>query len=108
MKNFIDKNFTLIVFIVLVLMFFKGCNDSRKLASLETKFIAFKDSVATKNDVKKLYEKTDELQNTIWGFGDSFSFVMNKFVDTSIDNKATNKAFDMYSKKAKELNEKNK
>ena len=106
MKSFIDKNFTLIVFIVLILIFFKGCNDSRKLTSLETKFTAFKDSVATKNDIKKLTDKSEELQNTIYGFGDSFSFVMNKFVDTSIDNKATNKAFDMYSKKAKELNEK--
>jgi hypothetical protein len=104
MKNFIEKNFTIIVFIVLILIFFKGCNDSRKLSSLETKFAALKDSIATKNDINKIYEKTDELQNTIYGFGNSFSFVMNKFVDTSIDNKATNKAFDMFSRKAKELN----
>lgn len=103
MKKFIENNFIVIVFIFLLLTFFKGCNDSREVSKIRKEMTQLRDSVATKTDLNKLLQKTDDLQSTIWGFGDSFSFVMNKFVDTSIDNKATNKAFDMYSKKAKEL-----
>ena len=108
MKEWVKNNFTIIVFILLIFTFFKGCNDSREITKVKNKMDTLRDSVATKADVNRLYQKTDDLQNTIWGFGDSFSFVMNKFVDTSIDNKATNKAFDMYSKKAKELNKNDK
>lgn len=106
MKQFIEKNFTIIVFVLLIFTFLKGCNDSRELTKVKNEMSALRDSVATKSEIKSLVDKTDELQNTIMGFGDSYNFVMNKFVDTSIDNKATNKAFDMYSKKAKELNQK--
>jgi hypothetical protein len=104
MKKFIENNFTVIVLIIVILTFFKGCNDSREISKIRKEMTVLRDSVATKGELNKLYQKTDDLQNTIWGFGDSFNFVMNKFVDSSIDNKATNKAFEMYSKKAKELN----
>ena len=34
MKNFIEKNFTIIVLVIALLSFFKGCGDGRELSKL--------------------------------------------------------------------------
>lgn len=104
MKNFIEKYFTVIVLIIVIFTFFKGCNDSREISKIRKEFAQLRDSVATKTDIKILNEKVYDLQNTIWGSMDSYSFMFNKLIDESVDRKVTNKAFDMYSKKAIELN----
>lgn len=50
MKQFIEKYFTIIVFVILLLTFFKGCNDSRKIDRLSREIIELKDSSYTKDD----------------------------------------------------------
>lgn len=44
MKEFIKKNFTVIVLIIAVLSFFKSCGDGRELASIKKEIRAIKDS----------------------------------------------------------------
>jgi len=37
MKKFIENNFVVIVLVIALLTFFKGCGDSRELAKIEKK-----------------------------------------------------------------------
>ena len=48
MKNFIQKNFIVIVLVISLLTFFKGCGDSRELSKLRKEFETIKDSTYTK------------------------------------------------------------
>lgn len=50
MKNFIQKNFIVIVFIISLLTFFKGCGDSRELSKLRKEVEIIKDSTYTKKE----------------------------------------------------------
>lgn len=100
MKQFIEKNFTIIVFILLIFIFFKGCNDSRELTKVKNEMSALRDSVATKSDIRVLNEKTEDLKNTIYGFGDSFNFVLGNVIEKSTENNALK----MYTKKVEQLN----
>lgn len=59
MKNFIEKNFVIIVLVIALLTFFKGCGDSRELtkikgeiAEVKKEIEAIKDSTYTKEELK--------------------------------------------------------
>ena len=53
MKNFIQKNFTVIVLVVALLSLFKSCGDSRELSKMRKEVEAIKDSTYTKVELKK-------------------------------------------------------
>lgn len=104
MKQFIEKNFTIIVFVLLIFTFFKGCNDSREIAKVRKEMATLRDSVATKVEIRALDAKTEDLKNSIWGFMDSQNFIMNNFIDQNVKKKASDEALKIYSNKIKELN----
>lgn len=51
MKNFIEKYFVLIVFIILILGFFRSCGDSRELTAIKKEIQEIKDSTYTKDQL---------------------------------------------------------
>jgi hypothetical protein len=51
MKNFIQKNFIVIVLVISLLTFFKGCGDSRELSKLRKEVETIKDSTYTKKEL---------------------------------------------------------
>ncbi len=51
MKKFIQNNFTVIVLVIAVLTFFKGCGDSRDLSRIKSEIRAIKDSTYTKTEL---------------------------------------------------------
>ena len=53
MKNFIQKNFMIIVLALAVLSFFKSCGDSRELAKMRKEIESIKDSTYTKTELNK-------------------------------------------------------
>jgi hypothetical protein len=53
MKEFIKKNFTVIVLVLAVLSFFKSCGDARTLANINKKM----DTMVTKEDLAKELKK---------------------------------------------------
>ena len=53
MKNFIEKNFTIIVLVIALLSFFKSCGDGRELAKIRKEVEAIKDSTYTKKELDK-------------------------------------------------------
>jgi len=52
-KRFLSKNFTLIVFIFLVIGWLKGCGDSKELGQIKDEIKAIKDSTYTKAELDK-------------------------------------------------------
>lgn len=53
LKKFLSKNFTLIVFIFLIIGWFKGCGDSKELGKINDDIKAIKDSTYTKAELDK-------------------------------------------------------
>lgn len=51
MKEFISKNFTVIVLVIVLLSFFKSCNDSREITKIKKEITAIKDSTFTKTEL---------------------------------------------------------
>lgn len=51
MKNFIQKNFTIIVLVIAIISLFKGCGDSRELAKIRKEISSIKDSTYTKTEM---------------------------------------------------------
>lgn len=51
MKNFIQKNFTVIVLVIAIISLFKGCGDSRELAKIRKEISSIKDSTYTKTEM---------------------------------------------------------
>jgi hypothetical protein len=51
MKNFIQKNFTVIVLVIALLGLFKGCGDGRELSKMRKEIETIKDSTYTKNEL---------------------------------------------------------
>jgi hypothetical protein len=97
MKQIIEKYFTIIVLVLLVLTFFKGCNDSRRLTKIETEITALRDSMVTKDNLFKvetnMTNTLNEFQGTLWGFGDSYTTLLNITGESKIENKSNEKAF---------------
>jgi hypothetical protein len=52
-KKFLSKNFTLIVFIFLIIGWFKGCGDSKELGKINDDIKSIKDSTYTKAELNK-------------------------------------------------------
>ena len=98
MKEFIQKNFTIIVLVIALFGLLKSCNDTREITKLRKDFTSLKDSVATKSDIRVVTKFMTDTQNTLWGFGDSYSTLLNIVGEKTIDNKSTKEAFRMYSK----------
>ena len=53
MKNFIQKNFTIIVMVIALLGLFKGCGDSRELTKMRKEIESIKDSTYTKSELDR-------------------------------------------------------
>lgn len=53
MKNFIQKNFTIIVVVIALLGLFKGCGDSRELTKMRKEIESIKDSTYSKSELNK-------------------------------------------------------
>lgn len=53
MKKFIENNFTVIVLVIALLTFFKGCSDSREITKIKNEIKAIKDSTYTKDELIK-------------------------------------------------------
>jgi hypothetical protein len=51
MKNFIQKNFTIIVLVIALLGLFKSCGDGRELSKMRKEIEAIKDSTYTKSEL---------------------------------------------------------
>lgn len=51
MKKFIENNFVIIVLVVTLLTFFKGCGDSREIVKIRQEITAIKDSTYTKQEL---------------------------------------------------------
>lgn len=51
MKKFIQNNFTIIVFVISLLSFFKSCGDSRELTKIKKEIKDIKDSTFTKDEM---------------------------------------------------------
>lgn len=51
MKNFIEKNFVMIVLVISLISFFKSCGDGRELAKMRKEIQTIKDSTYTKNEL---------------------------------------------------------
>lgn len=52
-KNFLTKNFTLIVFVLLLLGFFRSCSESKELTKIRKEITTIKDSTFTKTELEK-------------------------------------------------------
>jgi hypothetical protein len=53
MKNFIEKNFTVIVLVISLITFFKSCGDGRELSKMRKEIESIKDSTYTKTEMDK-------------------------------------------------------
>jgi hypothetical protein len=53
MKKFIENNFVVIVLVIALLTFFKGCSDTRKLSNIEKQITTIKDSTYTKDELNR-------------------------------------------------------
>ena len=51
MKKFIETNFTMIVLVVALLTFFKGCSDSREITKIKNEIKQIKDSTYNKKEL---------------------------------------------------------
>lgn len=51
MKKFIENNFTMIVLVVALLTFFKGCSDSREITKIKNEIKQIKDSTYNKKEL---------------------------------------------------------
>ena len=51
MKKFLDKYFTIVVFVVLILTFFRGCGDSRELTAIKKEIQDIKENTFNKEEL---------------------------------------------------------
>lgn len=56
MKKFIEKNFTIIVFVIILLTFFKGCSDSREIVKIKNEIKELKDSTYKKTELNLILQ----------------------------------------------------
>lgn len=53
MKEFLKKNFTIIVLVIAVLSFFKSCGDARELSKIRKEITAIKDSSIMRDEFER-------------------------------------------------------
>lgn len=51
MKKFVENNFTIIVLVIALLTFFKGCSDSREITKIKNEIRTIKDSTYSKGEL---------------------------------------------------------
>ena len=51
MKKFIEEKFTIIVFVIMLLSFFKSCGDSREISKIRKEMAELKDSTYNKKEL---------------------------------------------------------
>jgi len=51
MKNFIQKNFTIIVLVIALIGLLKSCGDGKEIAKMRKEIESIKDSTYTKNEL---------------------------------------------------------
>lgn len=51
MRQFLNKYFTIVVFVVLILTFFRGCGDSRELTAIKKEIQDIKENTFTKDEL---------------------------------------------------------
>ena len=51
MKKFIENNFVIIVFVIILISFFKSCDDGRELSKMRKEIESMKDSTYTKTEL---------------------------------------------------------
>lgn len=51
MKKFIENNFVIIVFVIILISFFKSCGDGRELSKMRKEIESIKDSTYTKTEL---------------------------------------------------------
>jgi hypothetical protein len=56
MKQFVEKNFTVIVLVIALLTFFKGCSDSREITKIKNEIKQIKDSTYTKSQLNLILQ----------------------------------------------------
>lgn len=57
-KNFVKKNFSVLVMILALLTFFKSCGDSRELQKLRKEVQTMSEAQATREDIEMISSKT--------------------------------------------------
>jgi hypothetical protein len=86
-KKFLEKNFILIVFVFLILLFFKGCADSKKI-----------DKLLDKSEIKinQINKTLDSLNNIIYVLQDILE--QSKKIDnnTNVINEIAGKPQNIY------------
>ena len=53
MKQYIEKNFTIIVFFIALLSLIKGCGESREITKIKKEIQTIKDSTFTKEELSR-------------------------------------------------------
>jgi hypothetical protein len=53
MKEFLKKNFTIIVLVIAVLSFFKSCGDTRELSKIRKEITVIKDSSIMRDEFER-------------------------------------------------------
>jgi len=53
MKKFIETNFTVIVLVIALLSFFRGCGDSKEISKIKKEITKIKDSTFTKDELSR-------------------------------------------------------
>ncbi len=53
MKQFIEKNFVVIVLVISLLSFFKGCGDSRELTKIKNEVKLIRENTYTKQELDR-------------------------------------------------------
>jgi hypothetical protein len=53
MKEFLKKNFTIIVLVIAVLSFFKSCGDARELSKIRKEITVIKDSSIMRDEFER-------------------------------------------------------
>jgi hypothetical protein len=51
MKKFLENNFTVIVLVIALFTFFKGCSDSREITKIKNEIKTIKDSTYSKKEL---------------------------------------------------------
>ena len=54
MKKFIQENFTMIVLVISLLTFFKGCGDTREIAKVRKEMTDLESKISTKMKIEGL------------------------------------------------------
>ncbi len=64
MKKFVENNFTIIVLVIAVLTFFKGCSDTREISKVRKEMSDLENRMSTKMKIEGLRSEKRMIQAT--------------------------------------------